>query len=275
MGRKKQGAEAPSNPGWLTTFADLTTLLMTFFVLLISMATIDTARQRKVLDSLVGSFGLLSGGRSVLGEEKGSDPRECIAPLRSSKSFDVESLRQITLQSGLEAEVQVFKKNDKIIVRIHERVGFMPDSFDLKPAIKTYLERLAFHLKTSLKEIEIQGHTDVREILKGGVTDRTVQHSWYLSSKRAQVVYEFLSRQGIPRDQMRANGFSHYAPVDGGELQLDPGGRNQRVDLVIGPNESIPETLLGIRPPIASGFNYKNFFFQFFPNQTSDSKGGL
>ena len=56
---KKQEEGAPS---WMVTFADLMTLLLTFFVLLLSMSTLDNQRIKVALGSLRGSVGVLSGG---------------------------------------------------------------------------------------------------------------------------------------------------------------------------------------------------------------------
>ncbi len=49
-------------PGWMVTFADLMTLLLTFFVLLLSMSTLDNQRIKLALGSLRGALGVLEGG---------------------------------------------------------------------------------------------------------------------------------------------------------------------------------------------------------------------
>ena len=54
--QKKQRAGAPM---WIVTFSDLVTLLLTFFVLLLSMANMDQAKFELASDSLAGAFGVL------------------------------------------------------------------------------------------------------------------------------------------------------------------------------------------------------------------------
>ncbi|KGK42482.1 hypothetical protein LH51_06825 [Nitrincola sp. A-D6] len=41
MSRKQQLLEDNEGPGWITTFADLMTLLLVFFVLLFSMSSVE------------------------------------------------------------------------------------------------------------------------------------------------------------------------------------------------------------------------------------------
>ncbi|MGB1702976.1 MAG: flagellar motor protein MotB, partial [Cycloclasticus sp.] len=45
-------------PAWMGTFADLMSLLMCFFVLLLSMATMDANRFKKMAESLNDAFGV-------------------------------------------------------------------------------------------------------------------------------------------------------------------------------------------------------------------------
>ncbi|GLI33560.1 OmpA/MotB family protein [Desulforhabdus amnigena] len=273
MARKKKQEESSPGASWLTTFADLTTLLLTFFVLLLSMSTIDETRQRKALDSLVGAFGFLSGGRSAIGKEKGSDPREFTSPINKSEGVDIEMLKEITMQNNVDADIQVLQENDRIIIRISEKILFFPQSAEICPGIKDYLIRLASYLKSTKREIEIQGHTDIHEILKNGIyKDHIQERSWYLSSKRAQVIYTFFGQAGVPEEQMIANGFSYYYPIVKSEQQVEMGSRNQRVDIIVGKDEIIPEALLEVRSVPAKGFSYKNFFFQVFPAEKNETK---
>ena len=55
--KQKQGA-----PAWLLTFGDLLTLLLTFFVLEISFASLSSSKMKEVISSLRRGFGVLEGG---------------------------------------------------------------------------------------------------------------------------------------------------------------------------------------------------------------------
>jgi chemotaxis protein MotB len=96
-------AEKPKSTGapkWMTTFADMSTLLMTFFVLLLSMANIDIAKFREMLGSVEQAFGVSHqshGNYQATGEdnekvgvvEKQNTPQQ--AATSAAKDFDYES----------------------------------------------------------------------------------------------------------------------------------------------------------------------------------------
>ncbi|MBQ4133594.1 MAG: flagellar motor protein MotB, partial [Desulfovibrionaceae bacterium] len=55
MAREKQEESSGDVPPWMVTYSDLMTLLLTFFVLLISMSYIDERRLRDFLITTRGS----------------------------------------------------------------------------------------------------------------------------------------------------------------------------------------------------------------------------
>ncbi|HBK85182.1 MAG TPA: flagellar motor protein MotB, partial [Firmicutes bacterium] len=50
--RRRRREDTPTAATWLTTYSDLVTLLMCFFVLLFSFSTIDAAKFKQVAISL-------------------------------------------------------------------------------------------------------------------------------------------------------------------------------------------------------------------------------
>ncbi len=260
--RRKKSEELKPGSSWLTTFADLCTLLLTFFVLLLSMSIVDEERQRKVLDSLVGAFGFLSGGRSALGVEEGTDPRQFTSPMIPSKRADVEMLREMTMQNNLDEDVKILEEDDRIVIRLNSKLLFEAGSHDLRPSIASFLISLADHLKAGTYDIEIQGHTDLREVLHA---ERLERFSWVLSTSRAQSVFDFFAQQGIDVHRMASHGYSHLRPLIDGLEYIDHFEENRRVDIVLGEGAAVPAHLEreGARP--RSLFSYKNFLFQLIP----------
>ncbi len=63
MAKKKKGCDCdPGLPGWMATFSDMMTLLLTFFVLLLSMSSMDQKSVKEAIGSLQGALGVLQGG---------------------------------------------------------------------------------------------------------------------------------------------------------------------------------------------------------------------
>ena len=65
---KKPEEIKPGLPAWQGTFGDLMNLLLCFFVLLFSMATMDAAKFEEVAASFSSAFGIFSGGEMAIGE---------------------------------------------------------------------------------------------------------------------------------------------------------------------------------------------------------------
>ena len=65
---KRQEEIKPGLPAWQGTFGDLMNLLLCFFVLLFSMATMDAAKFEEVAASFSSAFGIFSGGEMAIGQ---------------------------------------------------------------------------------------------------------------------------------------------------------------------------------------------------------------
>jgi chemotaxis protein MotB len=260
MRRRKQEPELSNPNRWIITYADLCTLLMTFFVLLVSMSSLDSHREKKALESLAGSLGALAGGRSTTGKPVEKQlPETTILP--SGQALDLKMLREMSVNHNLEPE-GVRKEKDRIVISIGQKLLFKSGSTELLPDISNYLVALAKHLSQSDKEIELRGHTDPYEGLN---KPQWPEHSWELSAKRAQAVLEFLRERGIDVKRMSAHGFSYYRPLIDSREYPQLSEKNQRVEIVVGPNTSLPREGLRERRGGHPYFNYKNFFFRLYP----------
>ena len=65
---KKPEEIKPGLPAWQGTFGDLMNLLLCFFVLLFSMATMDAQKFEEVAASFSSAFGIFQGGEAALGQ---------------------------------------------------------------------------------------------------------------------------------------------------------------------------------------------------------------
>lgn len=67
--KKREAAAAPGSPAWMTTYGDLVTLLMCFFVLLFAFSTIDSKKFQQFMNSFQGGAGILEEGTSLVEDE--------------------------------------------------------------------------------------------------------------------------------------------------------------------------------------------------------------
>jgi chemotaxis protein MotB len=270
MNDKRREEQTPNTNRWLITYTDLCILLLTFFVLLISMSMVDQKRKKAVLNSLVGAFGILPGGRSPIGITKGQDPGDPAVPMQTPKTVDLQALREMSKGIDLDSEIYVFKQDQQIVIRIHHQDLFRADTQEFNPNIQPYLIALAHSLANSDDAIEIRGHTDTYEDMNAA---NWSQRAWETSAKRAMAVYDFLGKQGIPAARMSAHGFSYHQPLLDSMEFPHLRHKNKRLEIVLGPNANLPSTLTDEKLSPSPFFNYKNFFFRLFP--MPEKTGGL
>ena len=57
--KKEESSQEPTAPFWMVTYGDMVTLLLTFFILLLSFSIIDEIKFEKAAHSLKGALGVL------------------------------------------------------------------------------------------------------------------------------------------------------------------------------------------------------------------------
>ncbi len=267
---REQQTSGGGGAGWLTTYTDLCTLLLTFFVLLLTMSVIDPERKREALNSLVGAFGFLPSGRSPIGTLTGQDIREPSDPMMKSSPLSYDFLKELTVRNNLDPEVEILREEDRVMIRVSDRIVFEEGSTTLSSSGERFLALLAMYLTRNIQEIEIRGHTDRYEMLDA---PDWFERSWVVSTERAMAVYQFFLRTGIEARRMSAHGMSYFRPVvderDAPHLRY----KNRRVEIVLGKNPTLPTDLLTVKPERHPFFSYKNFFFRLFPEREDDSHG--
>lgn len=231
--RKKSRGGGGGDPAWLITFSDLMTLLLTFFVLLLSMSVIDERAKLVVLGSVTRSFGvadrllnpLASQNLNSIREPGAMDlPQDDLAPLRDMLYEDVEK----DLDFMENKYVQILSINDQVL--------FTTGSTRLSPAGVAMLDRLLPYLQRIDYPLLVASHTAVRRdeesqysVLKqAGVVDST----WLLSYQRSLSVYRHFLDRGLSSGKLSLEAFGQYHPRYSNNT---PEGRqkNRRVDLVL------------------------------------------
>jgi chemotaxis protein MotB len=253
-------------PLWLATFADLMSLLMCFFVLLLSFATMDAAKFKKMAESMENAFGVQKDipatetpmGTSIIAQhfspaQTDPTPLEQIKQTTSkqSDSLDVdaenmESVQQQLLemmQQQVDDQVEQIKESLKdeiekglvavesnglkIIVRIEEKGSFSSGSAVLKSGFDPVMKKITHSVKNAKGMIKIAGHTDNIPIN----TD-WYRSNWELSASRAVTVAHQMLAKGIDQSRINIEGYADTKPL---VPNTSSGNRakNRRVEIVI------------------------------------------
>ena len=231
----------------MATFADLCTLLLTFFVLLLSFAEMDVTEFKQMLGSVRDAFGVqfeTSGSYEALSASPVSlDGR---APAEEGQGegeeTDVEAeLAEMIEAMGLEEEVEVQADAGGITVRIRERVLFGSGSADLdRGTAGTVLATVVELGSRVASEIAIHGHTDDRPI-----QNMRFPSNWELSAARASSVVRFLVATGQTADlPISIAGYADTRPLVPNDSD-EHRGQNRRVEFRFVRRAPLPSTEAG------------------------------
>ncbi len=194
-------------PEWVVTFGDMMSLLLTFFIMLVSLSEIkQEEKYQALLESIRRQFGFSSALLSMApGEFK---PRNSRLPNLASLG---RALRANTMRGGDRVKAPVGENPRVQVVRYGERttigtvVYFAPGSHELDAKARRKLKLLAPQLSGKPQRVEIRGHALPVESDQEDV--------WTLAYRRAQAVLEFLQQEGVETYRVRIAVAGRYEPA--------------------------------------------------------------
>ena len=183
-------------PEYFATFADMMTLLMTFFVLLFSMSTLDPVKMSDMAAAMQ---------ESATGERR---ERRQIKSHSQIRDEVLEAIEQTQMQNI--AEVTHSPKGTSI--SIGSEFAFESGSADLKTVIYPFLNSIIPIMMDEGNRfpIAVEGHTDNLPI-PDQWTDK-YPSNWELSAGRAASVVTYCIERGVPGGKLRAVGFADRIP---------------------------------------------------------------
>ena len=228
--KKKGGGGGEETPEWLITFSDVMTLLLTFFVLLLSMASLqDIKKKYLVLGSLSDTFGLGQENISIMGK-KISRKSEALEP-GVMEAKDLAPLSNLIWEDF--SEDLDFRQNKFVqVFSVNAQLLFDKGSSRLTSAGKDLLDKIAPVLKKVKYPVLIAGHTSLYEIESSEKYISEVDPSWILSIQRCLSVYTYLLNLKVPSEKLKIEAFGKYHPLYSNETALGR-KKNQRVDFIL------------------------------------------
>lgn len=233
-------------PAWLATFADLMSLLMCFFVLLLAFSEMDALKFKQLAGSMSQAFGVqrdvktkeIPKGTSIIAKEftpgrptptalkvmrqhttddrkKNLDFRK--GPQNTDKSDEktksakrLEQLKKALKDQIAAGSIEVSGDNERTIIRIREKGSFSSGNATLSRKFKPVLMKIAAALEKTPGKIHISGHTDNIPI-----STFRFRSNWELSSARAVSILEHILRinKKIPNERIVIQGYADTVPL--------------------------------------------------------------
>ena len=229
--RRSQGGVAAAS--WLTTYSDLVTLLLCFFVLLYSFSAIDVVKFRRFIASFQGA-GVLDGGSTpdttiVMPEENPNEvATEQLGPFWADNGRMMTHVQEYLEAQGIEAEVKAFREEQGVLLELQDRVLFDSGQAVLRPDGLALLSKLVTLFSEMPNEIAVEGHTD-----NVPIDTPLYPSNWELSAARsARVVRYFVEIHGLTPERFSAVGYGEFRPIDT-NATAEGRSRNRRVVFVI------------------------------------------
>jgi len=235
--------DAPKGaPDWMVTFADLMSLLLTFFVLLLSMSSIKIDRYRLALGSIRTAFGAkddLSLSEMPSGEDVLPSLRENQGGQGQGPTPDQmeEQLEKLLVKTGLEEEGHAKLIKHGVMLQLNGDLLFESGEAKINPAALPVLDGLADYIATVDRSIDIIGHTDDVPI-----STSVYPSNWELSAARAGQAVRYMVERGVDPDQLRAIGQADTVPVVPND-SAENRAKNRRVEFVFTEREDGVETI--------------------------------
>ena len=233
---KKSKCECPKcMPGWLATFGDLMSLLLCFFVLLLSMSTMDAKKVKEAIGSLAGALSVLEGGTQT---EVSRERIQKATPIQKTEetsetvnrlSSAIAEFKQFTA-GGKGPAIVLEEGEEGFFIRLPADITFPPGSAQItNEDALLFLKRIALIIKEYLPknvEIQVRGYTDNTPPPKNS----SYADNWELSAARALSVLKILIKDGVNPKQLSAAAYGEYHPV---ASNATPEGRakNRRVEI--------------------------------------------
>ncbi|HDR7315478.1 TPA: OmpA family protein, partial [Bacillus cytotoxicus] len=196
------------SPRWMTTFTDLTMLLLTFFVLLVATSKQDTAKLSKMLEKFSDAgqvdAQVMENTIPDISHEKNNEK------VSSKKRMDdlYKKLKGYVTENGIQ-EVQVYREDTGVSIVIVDNLIFDTGDANVKPEAKEIISRLAGFFQSVPNPIVVEGHTDSRPI-----HNEKFPSNWELSSARAaNMIHHLIEGYDIEAKRLAAVGYADTKPV--------------------------------------------------------------
>jgi len=221
----------PGAPTWMVTYSDLVTLLLTFFVLLLSMANMDPEKLLKASSSIKDAFGIhyepsqMEYTIPVLP----SNPVLNFSPIQFQTTKKIyEKIKSQIDSLRLNDDIGLLNRdNEAIILRVKDTILFKPGQSKLSIKAGSTLRTVADIIKPLPMNLRIEGHTDNNPVLKKKFGN------WELSIDRSVSVLRFFTRNDLlPLDRMSAIGYGMMRPIASNKKEATR-ALNRRVDFVL------------------------------------------
>lgn len=272
MARKQHTDEGPQgSPAWMSTYGDMVTLLLCFFVLLFSMSSVDIAKFKAAMSSFADQIDVLPGGEALTEGELLNNGVTQLSDLQIiiQGNMNLNQNQDNTLPEQEDTDVEIDEENIEEKTEEYIRAGQIAESIEEQIRNEGYnADVVAVSYTSNYVKLTLQGEflfdssranlrteavsaiDAIANTLKNqeyssydiqieGHTDNLdinnaqFPNNWILSSYRAYAVLEeLLESHDFDPEKVAATGYGEYRPIASNDT-LEGRAQNRRVEIKV------------------------------------------
>ncbi len=221
-------------PAWLAAFGDLMSLLLCFFVLLLSMSSMDAKKISEAIGSLAGAMSVLEGGTKTeiskqrIQESTPIESRDETSEQVNRVAAAIADANEM-MKKGHGEAISLEESQDGFVIHLPASLLFKTGSAKIENEdALLFLKRIALIIDQLPNDIDVsaQGHTDDQKPGKNS----PYKDNWELSVARSISVLQELILDGVSPKRISAAGYGKYRPLATNATKQGR-AKNRRVEL--------------------------------------------
>ena len=229
---KKRSAK-PNNEtggGWEIVYTGFILILLCFFIMLSSFATMEKSKIAQFVRSFVDAVSVLPSGSGF------EENKEIVAPSREIVDLEDElakihkELQKYRTGSNLslKSHIEIEKTREGVVLRLADHALFEIGSARIAADARPLLDEIGSILLKTRLSVRIEGHTDDLPI-----ATREYPSNWELSTARAVTVLRYLLAEcSVPAKRLSAAGYGQFQPLVPNRTE-DNRAKNRRVEIFL------------------------------------------
>ncbi|WP_068674764.1 flagellar motor protein MotS [Oceanobacillus sp. Castelsardo] len=250
--RNRKSNKQTGAPKWMTTYSDMVTLVLVFFILLFAMSNLDEARfeavqesfQNRMLFDFYPSMVPLDNptdqskhdkednqtgdNDSEFDELKSNSNEQNPATEEDSLDNLVSEVESFLDENNLNGVISANRSDEGVVLVLQESILFETGEATVLDSAQSFLDKIGLFLKDVPNKVRIEGHTDSRPIIS-----YRYPSNWELSAARAGSVIRYLtSEYDLDDKRFSSVGYADTRPIAPNDSEKN-WSQNRRVEIVI------------------------------------------
>jgi len=213
--------------GWQIVYTSFILILLSFFIMLSSFATMDSVKVMRFTRSFADAVNVLTGGLSFEDGQTILNPANQVVDKENELAEIFHAIGAYSEALELEEEIELASSAKGIVMTLSDKALFQSGDAEIADVALALLNKIGAIISQTGYYVRIEGHTDNRPILTAEYPS-----NWELSTARAvNVLRYFVERLQIPSRRLYAVGFGEFQPKYPNDSAANQ-TRNRRVEII-------------------------------------------